>query len=294
MVTKNKDEDEQVSRFWSKLNLISDVITIMSGQPPVKETLLKTMELIKSVIPYTSAALYFFDMNEVKYKRAISIGPEFDPSEFLKINPRERFSAWAAGVIKPVVLSNDGPDSRLAGSGIGSLLAVPLRIEDQPIGLICLTHSEIDCFREHDVKLFAMLAYQIAVSRERSIYRLELEERNREFEKSQKLLELAQQRIINDERLLAVRELAVSINHEINNPLSVIVGNIQCLLFIEKNLNEKVVERLKRVESEALKIADINHRLLEIDELVSETYINDGQKIKMINIEKSSSGIKNA
>ncbi|HHI03096.1 MAG TPA: hypothetical protein ENL22_06210, partial [candidate division Zixibacteria bacterium] len=91
-----------------------------------------------------------------------------------------------------------------------------------------------------------------------------------------------------------VRELSVSINHEINNPLSVIVGNIQCLLFIEKNLNEKVKERLKRVEAEAMKIADINHRLLEIDELVSETYINDGQKIKMINIEKSSSGMKNA
>jgi len=291
--TNNKENDEPVSRFWSKLNLLSDVINIMSGNPPVKETLLKAMERIRAVIPFSSAVIYFFDINEVKYKKEITIGPEFDPSKFIKSNSSGRFTSWAAGVIKPVSISNEGPDSRLAGSGIGSLLAIPLRIEERPIGLICLTHAEVGYFREHDAELFSMLAYQIAVSRERSIYQRELEARNDELVKAKKMLELAQQRLINDERLLAVRELSVSINHEINNPLSVIVGNIQCLLFIEKNLNEKVIERLKRVESEAMKIADINHRLLDIDELVSETYINDGQKIKMINIEKSSSGAKN-
>ena len=47
------------------------------------------------------------------------------------------------------------------------------------------------------------------------------------------------------------------------------------------------------VSREALKIAEINHRLLEIDELVSETYINNGAKIKMINLEKSTAGAKN-
>lgn len=293
MVTNKKVKEEPVSRFWSKLNLISDVITIMSGQPPAKETMLKVMERIRSVIPFTSAVLYFFDLNEVTYKKEISIGPKFEPEDYLKTNRSERFSAWAAGVLNPIVLSNEGEDNRLAGSGIGSLLAVPIRIENRPIGLLCMTHTELAFFRKHDVDLFLMLTHQIAVSRERSLYQQELEERNHELIKAQKMLELTQKRLINDERLMAVKELSVSINHEINNPLSVIVGNIQCLLFIEKNLNDKVKERLKRVESEAMKIADINHRLLEIDELVSETYINDGQKIKMINIEKSSSGTNN-
>ena len=294
MVINKADNDEPVSRFWSKLNLISDVITIMSGHPPVKETLLKVMERINEVIPYTSAILYFYDINEIKYKKEIAVGPEFDPSKLLKTNPSERFSAWVVGVLKPVVLSNESSDSRLAGTGIGSLIAVPLRIENNPIGLICLTHTETGYFRDHDVKLFSMLAHQISVSRERSIYQQKLEDGYHDLKKAQRMLELAQQRLINDERLMAVRELSVSINHEINNPLSVIVGNIQCLLFIEKNLNDKIIERLKRVEAEAMKIADINRRLLKIDELVSETYINDGQKIKMINIKKSSSGIKNA
>ena len=293
MGTNKSDSNEPVSRFWSKLNLFSDVITIMSEQPSLKTTLLKVMERINDVIPYSSAVLYFFDINEVKYKKEISIGPEFDPSKYLKTNSSERFSSWAARALKPVSLSNEGKANRLEGSGIGSLLAVPLRIENRPIGLLCLTHIEIDYFREQDIELFLMLAHLIAVSRERSVYQLELEDRNAELKKARRMLELTQQRLVNDERLLAVRELSVSINHEINNPLSVIVGNIQCLLFIEKDLNDKVIERLKRVESEAMKIADINHRLLEIDELVSETYINDGQKIKMINIEKSSSGVKN-
>ncbi len=213
MAINNTDTDAPVSRFWSKLNLVSDVVSIMSDQRPGKETLLKVMERIKSVIPFSSAVLYFFDINEVIYKKEISIGPKIDPSAFFKTNPAERFSVWAAGVLKPEILSNEGPDNRLAGSGIGSLIMVPLRVESRPVGLICLTHTEIDYFRKDDVKLFLLLAHQIAVSRERSVYQRELEERNQELEKAQRLLELAQQRLINDERLMAVKELSVSINH---------------------------------------------------------------------------------
>jgi len=175
----------------------------------------------------------------------------------------------------------------------GALLALPLRIKNNPVGLICLGHGDPEFFREQDIRLLQMLSQQIAISRERSLNQQELRNRNEELEKAQKLLRLAQQRLIDDERLYAVKELSASINHEINNPLSIIVGNVQCLLFVEKNLNEKVIERLNRIETEAMRIAEINHRLLEIDDLVSETYINSGTKLKMLNIEKSSSGVAN-
>ncbi|MCP4706901.1 MAG: GAF domain-containing protein, partial [candidate division Zixibacteria bacterium] len=193
----NTDNDELVSRFWSKLNLVSDVITLMSGQPPVKETLLKVMKRIGEVQPFTSASIYFFDINEVVYKKELSIGAEFDPSKYIKTNSSDRFSAWAAGIMKPIVLSNEGPDNHLSGSGIGSLVVVPLRIENRPIGLICLTHTEIGFFGKHDVELFLMIAHQIGVSRERAIYQKELEDRNEELEKAQKMLELTQKRLIN-------------------------------------------------------------------------------------------------
>jgi len=287
------NDNAPASRFWSKLNLISEVTTIMSDNPPSRTTLQEVLGSIREIIPFSSAVLYFYNSNESDYKKELAIGPAFNPAEILMSDSTRKFSDWAPRQEKYLLLTDTNDKKRLAGSGLGALLALPLRIKNNPVGLICLGHGDPEFFREQDIRLLQMLSQQIAISRERSLNQQELRNRNEELEKAQKLLRLAQQRLIDDERLYAVKELSASINHEINNPLSIIVGNVQCLLFVEKNLNEKVIERLNRIETEAMRIAEINHRLLEIDDLVSETYINSGTKLKMLNIEKSSSGVAN-
>jgi len=293
LATDIKNDDVPASRFWSKLNLISDVTTIISDNPPGKQILLEVMERVREIIPFSAVVLYFYSADEFDYKKELSIGPAFNAPELLMPDSTQRFSAWATRQNKYFLLSAPNDKKRLADSGFGSVLAIPLRIENNPVGFLCLGHEDNQFFREQDIKLLQMLSYQIAISRERSMHRQMLTERNLELEKAQKLLRLAQQRLIDDERLHAVKELSISINHEINNPLSIIVGNVQCLLFMEKNLGDKVKERLNRIESEAMRIAEINHRLLEIDELVSETYMNEGANLHMLNISKSSSGVTN-
>lgn len=291
MATKNRDKDEPTSRFWSKLTLMSEITTIMSNNLPSKAALLKVIDSVREIIPFSSAKLYFCKHDGADYGEELTIGPPIDPAKFLLSDPAEKISVWVASLNQPLMINNDAEYSRLAGSGFGSLLAVPLKINNKAIGLLCLAHTDIGFFREQDVKLLAMLGQQFAIAHERAVHLQELEKRNEELEKAQKLLRLAQERLINDERLQAVMELSATINHEINNPLSVIVGNIQCLLFIEKGLDEKVINRLRRIEVEAMKIAEINHRLLEIDDLVSQTYVNDGTKIKMLKINESASGV---
>jgi signal transduction histidine kinase len=164
-------------------------------------------------------------------------------------------------------------------------------VEDKIIGTVSYAHSRPGFFQDKDQKLLLVVGDQLAVSIERLLYQRELERKNQILLKMQKELKAVQKSRIDSEKLEAVRQLAVSINHEINNPLSVIVGNIQCLLFTNKDLDKKVVERLKTVEEESLKIAQINRRLLKIEDLVSETYIGSGNKIKMINLQKSSAGV---
>ena len=80
----------------------------------------------------------------------------------------------------------------------------------------------------------------------------------------------SQRRIIAAEKLAAVVDLAATINHEINNPLAVIVGQVQCLLFEDRRLSDRAVDRLRKVEAAALKIGDVNRRLLNIDSIVTD------------------------
>ncbi|MBK7140889.1 MAG: hypothetical protein IPH75_02265 [bacterium] len=78
--------------------------------------------------------------------------------------------------------------------------------------------------------------------------------------------------LIAKERLGAVLQTAVTVNHEINNPLTAILGNIQLLLMKRKDLDEELVSKLKTVEEAALKIKDVTQRLLRITSARSVDY----------------------
>lgn len=59
----------------------------------------------------------------------------------------------------------------------------------------------------------------------------------------------------------SVNEQIALIQHQINNPLSVVLGNVQYLLFGRDQLDEKLVMRLDVIEKAALKIDQANKQL---------------------------------
>ncbi len=78
--------------------------------------------------------------------------------------------------------------------------------------------------------------------------------------------------LIDRERLSAVQETAVTVNHEINNPLTAILGNIQLLLLKRQDLDADLITKLKIVEASALKIKDVTQRLLRLTSVRSTEY----------------------
>ena len=86
-------------------------------------------------------------------------------------------------------------------------------------------------------------------------------------------------------RLEAVRETAITVNHEINNPLTTILAIAQVLLMSPEKLGEKTLEQLKTVEREVKRIAEVTQMLQTMDELKRDDYIPEGPK--MIDIRKS-------
>ncbi len=80
-------------------------------------------------------------------------------------------------------------------------------------------------------------------------------------------------------RLEAVRETAITVNHEINNPLTTILAIAQVLLMSGESLDEKTRDRLETVEREVKRIAEVTQRLQNLEELKSDDYIVDGPKM---------------
>lgn len=80
------------------------------------------------------------------------------------------------------------------------------------------------------------------------------------------------QTVIDRERLAAILETAVTVNHEINNPLTAILGNVQLLLLKRADLDPELKGKLSIIEESATKIKDVTQRLLSLTSARSTEY----------------------
>lgn len=90
--------------------------------------------------------------------------------------------------------------------------------------------------------------------------------------------------LIEKEKLATLTETAVALNHEINNPLSPILGNIQLLLAKSGNFDPQTKKRLESIRRNAERIHEIMKKLRTIKKPVQSEYLGD---VKMLDIQKS-------
>jgi C4-dicarboxylate-specific signal transduction histidine kinase len=92
----------------------------------------------------------------------------------------------------------------------------------------------------------------------------------------------SQNNLIERERLAAVDEIIVTINHKINNPLSTIVNYAEILKqMMQKSDNYKAEENLKTIINAAMQIKKIISQLSIIESTNTIPYLPD---ISMINL----------
>jgi len=87
--------------------------------------------------------------------------------------------------------------------------------------------------------------------------------------------------LIDRERLAAILETAVTVNHEINNPLTAILGNVQLILLKRKDLDEELRTKLGVIEESASRIKDVTQRLLRLTSVRSVNYTDGTSMIDL-------------
>jgi two-component system NtrC family sensor kinase len=147
------------------------------------------------------------------------------------------------------------PSARRAveAAGIRGFVCVPIRAQGRVLGTLSLGRQVPEPFSVEEVRLLEATADQIGVALDNA--RLYSETR-RQLEE----LKRTQAQLIHAERLAAIGELAAGVAHEINNPLTTILGEIQLLLLEE--LPARARERLKIVVEEGARTARIVQNLL--------------------------------
>jgi DNA-binding response OmpR family regulator len=94
----------------------------------------------------------------------------------------------------------------------------------------------------------------------------ELEQKNRD------LLE-TQARLVQVQRLAAIGQIGLAIRHEINNPLSTIMGHAELLLDQREDLTPDLQKKLKAIQRGCARIRDVVKRLEELRDDRTVEYI---------------------
>ena len=140
-------------------------------------------------------------------------------------------------------------DDRIRG-----LVCVAIHSRDRILGTLTLGRRTDDSFTEREVALLEATADQIGIALDNA--RLYSETR-RQLEELQR----AQAQLIHAEKLSAVGQLASGVAHEINNPLTTILGQTH-LLLTQQALTGHVRERLNIISEETARAARIVQNLL--------------------------------
>jgi signal transduction histidine kinase len=75
---------------------------------------------------------------------------------------------------------------------------------------------------------------------------------------------LMREKLLKAERLGAIGEVVVTVRHEINNPLTTVIGNIELLLERHGDKDGDLKMRLETILNNSLRIAEIVQKLQAI------------------------------
>ena len=90
-----------------------------------------------------------------------------------------------------------------------------------------------------------------------------------------------QSKLLEAERVEAITETAISVNHEINNPLCSILGYTQLILMDRDSLDSDVVKKLEGIEEQIIRIQEIAEKLGRINRPVLKEYVGGSRMLDM-------------
>ncbi len=141
----------------------------------------------------------------------------------------------------------------VAADGIRGFVCVPIRAQGRALGTLSLGRQVAEPFAPEEVRLLEATADQIGIALDNARLYSELRRQLEELKRTQAQL-------IRAEKLAAVGELAAGVAHEINNPLTTILAEVQLLAM--SPVSEAVRARLRVISEESGRAARIVQNLL--------------------------------
>ena len=255
--SEKRRADDEIRRRNRELNALNAIATISTQSFDLDEILNLTLRQVVSLFSSETGSIYLADPGGQILRRRAGWGQRTEgrarfselrlPDGFGELITRSRTE-----VITPEYLPHVPPvvAEFVKADGLRSWIWVILWGKDGPAGVIGVGSREAREFNASDESLLVAIARQLAATLEKvRLY----EESCKAYEN----LRLAQEQLLQSEKMSAVGQLISGVAHELNNPLTAILGYAQLLE------GEGLNERAQDFVSKLFKQAQRTHRVVQ-------------------------------
>ncbi|HEX8879728.1 MAG TPA: PAS domain S-box protein, partial [Candidatus Acidoferrum sp.] len=259
-ITERKQAELEIRRRNRELMVLNSIAQTLTESLDLTDSLHRTLRQMAELFSLDATSLYLFDKNGTNLRRLAAAGHRSEYSRHfpaVSVKPellqhiRDAHATFisAQGLPMPAVFR----DAQMK-EGIATAYIVILWSKDRVIGGLVVGTRTPREFSPADVNLLIAVGSQISSAIDRSIL---YEETRQAYEN----LRRTQEQLLHSERLAAVGQLISGVAHELNNPLTAILGYSQ-LLASSGQLGPQGVEYSEKLYKQAQRTHRIVQNLL--------------------------------
>ena len=227
-ITDRKRAEHEIRRRNRELMVLNSIGQTLTESMDLHDSLHRTLRQIVELFSLDASSLYLFEENGLTLKRIAAVGYR---SEYARHFPAVNVQTELLQQIRAVhatFLSAQGlplpPVFRdiQEKEGVRSAFVVILWSKDRVIGAIVVGSRTDREFAPADINLLIAVGSQISSAIDRTML---YEETRQAYEN----LRRAQEQLLHSEKMAAVGQLISGVAHELNNPLTAILGYSQLL-----------------------------------------------------------------
>jgi two-component system NtrC family sensor kinase len=256
-VTEKRRAEDEMRRRNRELNALNAMAVVATQSFDLDEILNLTLRQVVSLFGAESGAVYLSDSDAPTYRRRAAWGPRSrDKSRPAEISFAEGFGDLVMRSRAEVITAEYLPHLKgavaefIRSDSDGAWIWVLFWGKDSPIGMMGLRSQAEYEYSSGEENLMVAISRQLATT----IEKVRLYE---ETCKAYEDLRRTQEQLLQSEKMSAVGQLIAGVAHELNNPLTAILGYAQ--LLESEGLNERAQDYVGKM----FKQAQRTHRVVQ-------------------------------